>query len=456
MLLQEAPSYQTMPDLRNGFLRYGRVDCLKVLLVSSATPEYRIEGGIVTHLALLRRDLSSRGHAVHTLTAIPPGVSETPSTGSVSYVHPALHDGVPLGYHLNLLGAYTRLRSAFSPDVVHIHSHSGAAIAMKERRIPVVTTVHAADPPETDAPESRLTSLYRTVERAVKRRQTTALLRCSDKVFVPSAKTARDLRGFCPQLDLGDLEILPVGVDLHRFRPVAKGDVKARLGYEGRFVFLFVGRMTRKKGADDLVRTAPAVLSEIEDAVLVIIGTGPMREALMKEAARLGVSDRVHFIGAVPNRELPAYYNAADVFVNPTRENETFGLTTVEAMACGLPVIISRSGAETGIASPREARIFDGRDELIANMKELRADDGLRDVLAARGPQQAKQFSFDRVAARLDDCYRDLITAGKTPSAAAADRDWGSFWCANVADGRIRWLRRMRNRVSGYGESQTR
>ena len=409
----------------------------------------------MTHLALLRRDLSSRGHAVHTLTAIPSGAGETLSNGSVSYAHPALHDGVPFRYHLNLLGAYTRLRSAFSPDVVHIHSHSGAAIAMKERRIPVVTTVHAADPPEIDAPESRLTSLYRTAERAVKRRQTSALLRFSDRVFVPSAKTARDLRQFCPQLDLGGLEILPVGVDLDRFRPLAKNEVKARLGYEGRFVFLFVGRMTRRKGADDLVRAAPAVLSVIEDVVLVIIGTGPMREALMKEAARLGVSDRVHFIGAVPNHELPAYYNAADVFINPTRENETFGLTTVEAMACGLPVVISRSGAETGIASPREARLFDGRDELISNMKELWADDGLRDALAARGRQQAKRFSFDRVAARLNDSYEQLVAAGKTPSAATADRDWGSFWCANVADGRIRWLRRMRNRVSGYGESQT-
>ena len=198
----------------------------------------------MTHLALLRRDLSSRGHAVHTLTAIPSGAGETPSNGSVSYVHPVLHDGVPLRYHLNLLGAYTRLRSAFSPDVVHIHSHSGAAIAMKERRIPVVTTVHAADPPEIDAAESRLTSLYRTAERAVKRRQTSALLRCSDRVFVPSAKTARDLRQFCPQLDLGGLEILPVGVDLDRFRPLAKNEVKARLGYDGRFVILYVGRMT--------------------------------------------------------------------------------------------------------------------------------------------------------------------------------------------------------------------
>ncbi len=409
----------------------------------------------MTHLALLKRDLSSRGHSVHTLTAIPAGASEAPSSGSISYVGPALRDGVPFSYHLSLVGAYTRLRSTFSPDVVHIHSHSGTAIAMKERRIPIVTTVHAANPPDINLAEGRLTSLYRTAESTVKRRQISALLKCSDRVFVPSAKTARDLRRLCPQLDLGDLEILPVGIDLHRFRPIDKADAKARLGFAGHFVFLFVGRMTRKKGADDLVQAAPEVLIEIEDAIFVIVGTGPVREELMREAFRLGVSDRFHFIGAVPNSELPAYYSAADVFVNPTRENETFGLTTVEAMACGLPVIISHSGAETGIASPREARLFDGRDELISNMKELWADEGLRDALAARGRDKVKQFSFDRVAGRLNDSYLDLITAGKTSSAATADRGWGSFWCANMADGGIRWLRRTRNRVSGYGESKT-
>jgi phosphatidylinositol alpha-1,6-mannosyltransferase len=275
-------------------------------------------------------------------------------------------------------------------------------------------------------------------------------------VFVPSEKTIRDLRGFCLGPEPRDLHVQPVGVDLDLFRPADPGEAKDRLGYSGRFVVLHVGRLTVNKGADELIRAAPAVADPIPDVVFVIVGSGPAASDLKRAAARLGVERYVEFVGSVPNRELPQFYNAADVFINPTRENETFGLTTVEAMACGTPVIISRCGAETGIVTPGEGKIYDGTEELIAAVKRVQGETGQRGDLAVMRRQRAERFSSAHVSARLEESYQDLVSAGKTDAAARSARQWGRFWCAALADGLIRWSRRVRRRMPPGGTGPTR
>lgn len=273
------------------------------------------------------------------------------------------------------------------------------------------------------------------------------LLSCSDRIFVPSPKTARDLERFCPRVTPSDLHIMPVGVDLELFRPAAKNASRAVLGYREEFVILHVGRLVAKKGADELVRAAPEILAEIPEAVFVIVGTGPALASLKSEATRLGVDHALRFVGAVPNYDLPEFYNAADVFINPTRENETFGLTTVEAMACGLPVIVSRLGAATGVATPEQAMIYASPEELVSLVKRTHADSELRRELSEKGQQWAQQFSFETVGSQLIRCYEKLVASGKTQSAAHAHRGWGSFWAAALTDGSIRRLRRMHQRM---------
>lgn len=400
--------------------------------------------------------MRQHGHDVHTLAATPTTVGRSKSSADVTHVHPHLIDGVPIRYHLNLLSAYAELGASFAPDVIHIHSQSGAAIAIKERRTPVVTTVHASEPPEVESDVAGLARIHRIAERSVKRRLVGDLLRCSDRVFVPSPKTARDLLGFCPGLHENELEVLPIGVDRDLFRPLADTEqLKADLGFGGRFVLLFVGRLTRRKGVDDLLRAAGSVLAAIPTAVFVIVGTGPAENELEREAGRLELDDRFVFVGAVPNRDLPSYYNAADVFINPTRENETFGLTTIEALACGLPVVISSIGSGTGIVTSEHAVVFDRPDDLPSRLKDLYEDPDLREQLASTGRLRSEIFAFAPVVERLERCYEELSASGKTPKASNSDRHWGSFWCASMADGLLRWPRRVHHRMSAGRKGRT-
>lgn len=144
---------------------------------------------------------------------------------------------------------------------------------------------------------------------------------------------------------------LPPGVDEKTFHPDSGGDrVRARLGLTDRPVVVCVSRLVPRKGQDTLILAMPAILAEVPDAVLLVVGGGPYAGELKKLAADTGVLDSVRFTGPVPWEELPAHYGAGDVFAMPCRTRrggldvEGLGIVYLEASATGLPVVAGDSG----------------------------------------------------------------------------------------------------------------
>lgn len=144
---------------------------------------------------------------------------------------------------------------------------------------------------------------------------------------------------------------LTPGVDTHRFTPGCGGEqVRAGLGVLGLPVVGCVSRLIRRKGQDTLIRAWPVVRESVPDAKLLLVGGGPEREYLQELAAELGVADAVIFTGAVAWEEIPPYLDACDVFAMPCRtrrfglEPEALGIVTLEASACGKPVVVGDSG----------------------------------------------------------------------------------------------------------------
>ena len=145
------------------------------------------------------------------------------------------------------------------------------------------------------------------------------------------------------------LERLPSGVDTSLFRPGAGGDeVRVRHGLTGRPVIVCVSRLVPRKGQDVLIRALPAIRRRVPDAALLIVGGGPYLPALQRLSREQDVD--VAFTGSVPWAELPAHYDAGDVFAMPCRtrhgglEVEGLGIVFLEASATGLPVVAGRSG----------------------------------------------------------------------------------------------------------------
>ncbi|MCW2599418.1 MAG: glycosyl transferase group 1 [Frankiales bacterium] len=147
------------------------------------------------------------------------------------------------------------------------------------------------------------------------------------------------------------LEQLPSGVDTSAFFPGAGGDVvRRRLGLTGRPVVVCVSRLVQRKGQDMLIKALPLVQQRVPGTALLIVGGGPDAPRLRQLAASTGVADDVVLTGSVPWEELPAHYDAGDVFAMPCRsrrgglEVEGLGIVFLEASATGLPVVAGRSG----------------------------------------------------------------------------------------------------------------
>ena len=207
---------------------------------------------------------------------------------------------------------------------------------------------------------------------------------------------------------------MPPGVDVQRFRPgLDAASLKQKFGIGDRKVILTLARIVERKGHDLVVRALPEVRRQMPDVLYLIAGPAdrdylPRLKRLIQES---GVEDAVRFLGYVPAGDLPLLYNLADVYAMPSRElreagdTEGFGITYLEANACGTPVIGGRSGGvgdaiadgETGfLVDPENPR------ELAEKLVALLSNRNLREKLGRQGRRRVEQnFTWKRIAERL-------------------------------------------------------
>ena len=133
--------------------------------------------------------------------------------------------------------------------------------------------------------------------------------------------------------------VVPFGVDLDRFSPRIESVER------GIITIGTVKTLAPKYGIEYLIRAFAVVEKKYENVKLVIVGDGPLRGDLQNLATELNCSQKIDFVGKVPNEKVPEYINSMDIFVVPSvLESESFGVAAVEASACGLPVIVSDIG----------------------------------------------------------------------------------------------------------------
>lgn len=211
-------------------------------------------------------------------------------------------------------------------------------------------------------------------------------------------------------LDPRRIMVVPMGVDLDRYRPRAEAEcraIRARYGIpQDRPVVLFVGTEHPRKNAEGLFRA----LARLDDPVPFLVKVGaprqPQRGQLLRLAHELALEDRVRFLDRVPEEDLPTLDAAADVLVLPSFY-EGFGLPPLEAMACGTPVAVSRTSSLPEVVGDAGA-YFDPRDEgtIADTLRSVLTDRDLRKELSARGRERAAQFPWARSSAAFAEVLR--------------------------------------------------
>ena len=276
-------------------------------------------------------------------------------------------------------------------DIVHVHGGLAGTLPILAPRvasrlgIPSVATFHSWFPKSV---------AYRTLKRPLQRDLDllSARIAVSEPVVWALSRYFR-----------ADWEVIPNGVDVEVFQPRAR-----RLSVSNHPRLLFLGRLDPRNGLDTILAAMPRILERHPAAELVVVGDGPLRSMYLRKAEPLGRA--VRFVGQVLE-ERTAYYSHADIYVCPT-ERASFGITLLEAMACGTPMLVSdiigfrelvNGGQEARLVPPAEP------DAWADAVSDLLDDPRSRLRMAQAGREKAALFSWDRVAQQVLEVYERVL-----------------------------------------------
>ena len=380
----------------------------------------RDTGGMSVYIRELSRELGKRGHRIDIFTRSN-GLHSEPIielAGNVRLVHLSVngngnHPKEDLYTHLpayfSAMEEYAGGRNRFY-DLIHSHYWLSGELGLRARErwsLPHVFMYHTIgvakneacadekEPPLRIAAEERLgRSCHRLLTAAERDRQ-----------------LIKRLYGVSDQ----KIGVVPCGVNLDLFHPMDRAEARSRIDVDPSVpLVLYVGRFAPVKGIRRLLNAIARLQDHRKLQLMLIGGDGPdspVTTALRQQVHHLGIADRVFFAGRIAQRDLPLYYNAADVLVVASYY-ESFGLVALESMACGTPVVTTPVGAMESIvhngingeviASPSVGALASGLDRAIRRWWR-------NPPSAARVRDTVRKFRWSKVADAVVQEYETVL-----------------------------------------------
>lgn len=360
-------------------------------------------GGAFKLAAELAGFLAEQGHEVHFLCGTDEPITSNPveHAGVKLWRYPNPRRPSPSPFNLlgHLYGSWRvagKIAEAARIDCINGHSplqFLGATSALAESRIRKVYSVHspfadelraqwsvantclqgtdqgsAGNSPSGDPCKARLPGFNPVKRLALRIVQLLEqrVYRLADAVQCDSAYSLSLITREYPNAVAGKGLVCPGWVDTGRFRPAkTRNLLRRRLGepwLPGTTTFLTVRRLEHRMGLDNLIEACHILRLQGYKFRLLIGGSGPLRGDLERLVEKTQLTKAVHFLGRVPESDLPACYAAADCFVLPTRTLECFGLIALEALACNTPVVATPVGSIPEVMGTRQAGRWLTRD----------------------------------------------------------------------------------------------
>jgi glycogen synthase len=362
-------------------------------------------GGMQTHTRELTRALDRRGVRQLVVTSRPPGATRRERFGGHGGI---VRVGLPVpwfrqGYAWPAIGVLARAVSRV--ELLHAHLGEDLAVvplalgAARWGRRPLVLTVHTSvrHTLAVTGPRSLLLKSVGGWWEQVGEGRADAVI----------ALTPRLAGLVCDAgVPEGRVHVIPSGVPDGLFDAPPSGEPT---GLPPRPRVLFLGRLHVQKGVDVLVR-AVAGLPGVQ---LVLAGDGPERAALRRLVRRLGVGDRVRFLGFVPRAQVPALLHAADVLALPSRYEE-LGTAVIEGMRAGVPVVAADTGGVSSTITHGVTGLLvpSGEPEaLAAALRQVLTDRALAARLVEAGRERSRGYSWEVLGDRVLRVYREVLRA---------------------------------------------
>ncbi|MBE9530613.1 MAG: glycosyltransferase family 4 protein [Proteobacteria bacterium] len=241
-------------------------------------------------------------------------------------------------------------------------------------------------------------------------------LRNADAVTVNSSVTEKAVNEIAPELK--ELHLIPMGVSTRGVKtPNSSMEIRHQYRRGNGPLLIFVGRVVEEKGVEDLIRAVAILAPTFPDITALIVGEGQDRPVLEEISKTLGLSDRVIFTGWVEPDMIPAYLAAGDIFVGPSREFEAQGLSVIEAMVSGTPVIASRVGGVVDSVRHEETGLLVNErspDEIAAAVERIVKTPMLAERLGKQGYKLSEaKFSRRSSAMAFSQLFEKAIKTKK-------------------------------------------
>jgi len=398
---------------------------MNICIIATYTTEH-ILGGREIHIRDLAEGLVRRNHRVTILaTKHPKGIKYENKNGVDIYYYsksnPILYR---TSHYRDFISFFQEIHWKANFDIVHDQSTllGISFIKYSKLAIPSVTTFHGT---AYDEIKSCLNVICSSVNIISKIKSLLSLFKLTLAYFqfLPYTKrfngviatSNEQVEIIKKKYFIPENKIYKVfnGVDTEVFKPNPNTTIRKKYGLEKNKVILTVSKLEEQKGIPNIIRAMPAILKEVKDAKLMIVGDGSYRDELKKLVSKLNLEEHVIFAGTVPFEKLPDYFNACDVFVNPTIRQNGYDLTIIEAMACAKPVVVSNIGSVPTVVEHYVDGILipPGDINALSNevIKLLNDKDLANKISKAARTKIVKNFSLDKMVEDTIKVYKDVI-----------------------------------------------
>lgn len=384
---------------------------LNIAMISDPVGEYKA-GALVSALRFSKL-LEERGHHVIFIGA---KNKEDREHGHVQGIKTYRHRSIPLpksgGWHLAFptVGEVKKILQEEKIDVVHVLlPMPGALMAIKAAQsLGIKIVAHSHSQPENifmDAPSFARPFLDKTWNSIL------AWMYSKGEVILYPSKMAYTLLDHLTEEGKPSV-VISNGVNTEEFKQVDTGDFHDRFNIpKNTHNLVYVGRLFPEKSVDTLIHAVPHILQEHPETHVIIVGGGHLREKLEKLVETLNITKNVSFLGLVSEEDKIFAYNVADIFVSPSFA-ELEGMTVLEAMACGKPIIVPNGEMNA-------ARFFvDGNGLLFetANPRDLAEkvltilkDDTLRANMGEASLRNSKNYDIQESVTILENVYYSVL-----------------------------------------------
>ncbi len=376
--------------------------------------------GVVTSIKMLYEGLEAMGHECYIFTAIDEdGYKDDPEITSKKIVNfPGIYYPFKAAkeYKYNINHArFVKDIAKYNLDIIHVNTEFNIAkiarMAGKKLHIPIVYTVHTAW-------IQYICTLFPVSDKflhpfwvmCMRNLFTKPTYKSAEITILPTKKMLPDLKNY--GIKGNDFKIIPTGIELYRFRDfnASKEELdklKESLGLKDKFIFAYIGRTAKEKNIEFIIDSFAKISDENDKARLLIVGGGPILEDLKNYANDRNLYNKVVFTGLIPWEKIPYYYHIADVFVNAST-SETQGLTYVEALASGIPVLVKNDPCiDDVIKEGYNGFLFDTEEECIKKMEYCLNND-ISEIKNNTEPS-SRVYSKEKFAENIYNTYLEAI-----------------------------------------------